>query len=70
MPSSGFGKTSSHPMSEAAMLITALPPFSTLMTQIVLCRKQVRQRLELVQIRDQLSPILLIGLGIAFRILR
>ena len=70
MPSSRFGKPSSHSVSESAVLITALPPFSTLMTQIAFRRKQVRQGLELVQISDQLSPILLIGLGIAFRILR
>ena len=64
-----FGKSTRHAVSEVAVLKTAFPPLATLVTQVPAFAQQLRERLELFDVRDQLGSALLEQIGISFGIL-
>lgn len=50
MSTTGFWETSSHPMSKATVSEGTLPPLSALMTEVALFTKQIRHRVELIEV--------------------
>ncbi len=70
VPAAWLRKPSSHPVREPAVREVAFPPLAALMTEIAPLAEDSRHRLKTVQVRDQLSPPLLVQLRVRLCVFR